>query len=149
MAEAIFAGMAALFLGASAIVTVVMINTIRGPRPLGEKKPMVTFLPKYLVTIRLPAGVTEASDPGAGLEELVAPLGFKLESGTKEVLQFGRGSLLGDFSIKIAKVYLRFRLPLSGETQCEVAYGFGALFDTGDLWRFANELKDKLESRLV
>ncbi len=62
------------------------------------------------------------------------------------MLLYKRGSVLGDFTIKIAKVNLFFSLPLESETKLYIQYGTFALFDTGDLWKFTNEIRGKLVS---
>ncbi len=73
-------------------------------------------------------------------------LGFVEMGRDIDQIRFTRGSILGDFSVQIAKVDLTFRLPLDTETVLQVEYGAFAAFDTGDLWKFTTELKDRLEA---
>jgi hypothetical protein len=76
--------------------------------------------------------------------------GFREVRRDTENIEFSRGSALGDFSIKIAKLVATASLPLSNPPQLKVKYGvaFGCAFDTGDLWKFCQELTEKIEATL-
>lgn len=110
---------------------------------LPASKPSFCLLPKFRATLRLPPEMLSAPDPIAELGRRLAAFGFSQAAWDSRSLRFARGSLLGDFSIKIVKVNLTFALPLAAETAVEIAYGSFAAFDTGDLWQFATELKAK------
>ncbi len=127
-----------------AIVLIIMmfiIYRIKIPKELPEKKPVIAWLPKYSTTVKL----SENLSSGETLSRHLSAFGFKLAKETPENITFSRGSVLGDISIRITKVNLKFDKPLSGHTGLVIEYGALAFFDTGDLWKFTNELKGKLE----
>ena len=59
-----------------------------------------------------------------------------------------RGHILGDFSIKLAKVNLLVTEPKSGFVEFAIEAGWVAAFDTGDFWQFLTELKAKVETKI-
>jgi len=114
--------------------------------PLPTAKPGFVWLPKYTVSLPMQTGDHEA--------ELAARLGshgFSQRRLRDHRIEFTRGSALGDFSIKIAKVVATTSLPASNPAQLKVEYGvlFGCAFDTGDLWQFCRELTDKIEAAIA
>ena len=115
----------------------------KGFVPLSAHKPAVCWLPKYIVDIPLAGNALEAS-----LTARLEHHGFRVRRRSADAIVFQRGSELGDFSIKIAKLIATVRLPISSPARMTVEYGvaFGCAFDTGDLWKFCNELKEKLET---
>ena len=109
-------------------------------------KPRFCVLPKYDVRIIPPSYLIEAADPTAELARVLKPLGFAQSRKTDKFSEFSRGSLLGDFSVEIAKVNLTFSLPIISDLHCRAVYGSFAAFDTGDLWTLCSELKNKIET---
>jgi hypothetical protein len=82
--------------------------------------------------------------PPGVLEERLTHLGFLKTKDEENRLCFSRGSALADFSIKFAKIQVLADKPLVSGSKIQIVYGSFALFDTGDLWKFSNELKTKL-----
>ena len=103
----------------------------KGPEPLPEQKPLFTFLPKYVVALPIPGRTLAADDSVAELEQLLKPIGFAISARSADTVRFSRGSMLGDFSVDIAKLDLKFPLPVKSEAHVEVSYGSFAAFDTG------------------
>lgn len=134
-----------LIIVVGALVGVFVAYRLKTARDLPASKPSFCLLPKYKVSLRLPPEVVSSSEPISLLGQRLAEFGFSESKRESGILRYSRGSLLGDFSIKIAKVNLTFPLPLEAETAVEIAYGQIAAFDTGDLWRFATELKARTE----
>ncbi len=117
--------------------------TAKGYAPLPAAKPRFCPLPKYVVSI--PLGDADAEyDLSARLDDY----GFHEVRRNPNAIVFSRGSALGDFSIKIAKLVATAPLPMSNPIQLNVEYGvpFGCAFDTGDLWKFCRELAEKIEA---
>ena len=118
--------------------------TMREPLPLPVERPRFALLPKYVVSI--PIHSTENADEKLAAD--LAAFGFQRLQRDPRKLMFQRGSSLGDFSVKIAKVMVCSSRPVSNPIQLDVEYGllFGCAFDTGDLWKFCCELRDKFGS---
>lgn len=114
------------------------------PRAIGREKPFISFFPKYKTAVRLAVAILDASDPVSALTDRLGEWGFKQQKSTKEWMVFSRGHILGDFSVKIAKVDIKVGLPLSENVPLIVEAGWIAGFDTGDLWLFTSEIKEKL-----
>jgi hypothetical protein len=112
--------------------------------PLPDRKPLVCLLPKYFLA--LPLNIAKATQDE--LESRLAMYGFRVNSADDNSVRFTRGSVLGDFSIKITKVNVIAALPLTDPVQLKVEYGviFGCAFDTGDLWKFCRELTQQVEA---
>ena len=111
---------------------------------LPANRPTICLLPKYLVPLHIPESVILSPRPAKSLESMLSGLDFKLEESPDSEIRFTRGSVLGDFSFKIAKVRVSVLLPLLSETQLRVEYGAFAAFDTGDLWKFCRELQENI-----
>ena len=127
------------------VVVIVVLKIAYAVKPHAEippKKPKLCWLPKY--KLRLP--VVERLGVEDDLSEALMQLGFR-QTGE---LQFSRGSGLGDFSIKIAKVIVTAESPLTNPLALRVEYGAvcGVAFDNGDLWKFCDELGEKLRTNL-
>lgn len=134
-----------LILVVGALVVIFVAYRLKTSPGLPDTKPAFCLLPKYRVSLRLPPDIVSSSDPISVLGQRLAEFGFSESKREAGFVRYSRGSLLGDFSIKIAKVNLTFPLPLEADTVVEIAYGQIAAFDTGDLWRFATELKARTE----
>jgi len=111
---------------------------------LSVARPSFSVLPKYFVSVHIPESVILSETPSKSLESMLSSLDFKLEQTTESEIRLVRGSVLGDFSLKIAKVRVSAPLPLLSATRIRVEYGSFAAFDTGDLWKFCRELQEKL-----
>jgi hypothetical protein len=70
---------------------------------------------------------------------------FTYDRHTLRDVHFTRGYNKGDFSIEIVKLNVLFPLPLTAETEFRIELGWTGGFDTGDLWLFANKLRDHIE----
>lgn len=105
------------------------------------KKPFIQFFPKYCW--KLEGNISQDE-----LEKTMSTFGFQISLDNKKYIKFTRGSVLGDFSIKITKVNISFEKPLSKGSKVYIAYGnFAPVFDTGDLWKFTKELTKKIEKQ--
>ncbi len=132
-------------IAAVAIIGFLSAYKLKSPQPLPSSKPSFCFLPKFEGSISVPPINAETTQPTDFLAERLAEAGFSVAQRTDDELVFSRGSVLGDFSVKIAKVNMRFDLPIQPSTRFTIEYGAFAAFDTGDLWQFTQELKDIVE----
>ncbi|NQT40024.1 MAG: hypothetical protein HQ581_21200 [Planctomycetes bacterium] len=110
----------------------------RRPR---EKKPLLALFPKYHSEV-------DWGEPEIGLaeiEERLAEFGFRKFKTRNGMTFFQRGHLLGDFSIKIVKLKCGISEPENGKSTITLEASWVAGFDTGDLWVFLSELKQKLK----
>lgn len=122
------------------IVCITFIYKLMPFRDLAHTKPALTLFPKYRTTLQLS---DELSDD-AKLEDRFSQLGFTLRKTDENKRIFYRGSLLGDFSVKILK--LKCAVVTSPDsTSLTIEAGWMIAFDTGDLWTFTSELKQKLQ----
>ena len=108
-------------------------------RSLGTKKPFIAFFPKYKKNVIHSLSNEE-------LEEKLANFGFKKNKESESFQKFTRGSVLGDISIKLAKVNVGLRRVAENEHEITVQAGWVAAFDTGDHWEFTKELSAKIEN---
>ncbi len=122
-----------------ALVTITLLYKMLPYRSLGAKKPFIAFLPKYKITVR-------HSLSNAELESKLADHGFKKVKESESYQQFTRGSVLGDISIKLAKVNVGLRKLAENEHELTVQAGWIAAFDTGDHWKFTKELIEKIKN---
>lgn len=118
------------------LVVVALIYSEKAAKKFPHTKPLFAWLPKY--NVPMPAKVL--ADLGRVHEALTA-FGFEKSRKSAAGLRYKRGSVVGDFSIKVAQVVV---VILPDAEQMEVRYGAFAVFDTGDLWTFASELRQKL-----
>jgi len=126
------------------LVALKVAYALKSCATLPPKKPKFCFLPKYAFSLPI--------NGSAGENELPSHLkqfGFQEKSRSKQGIVFSRGSELGDFSIKIAKLIVTAELPLTDPVQLKIEYGvaFGCAFDTGDLCKFCHELIQKMEAQ--
>ena len=127
-----------------AIASALAVYKIKGHTAFPASQPTLALLPKYAFSISLPAEISMAPDPIEKLGSLLAEYGFRESKRSDKIVVYSRGSLLGDFSVEITKLNLEISLPLAAESAARVEYGAFAAFDTGDLWRFSDELTRKL-----
>lgn len=123
---------------AAVITTVFMVNMRKVPLSLPSAKPTLAFFPKYYISLPLSEGRPER------LKEILEEKGLKANTDRSGKTVFERGSVLGDFSIKWTK--LRISQIEGRPGRLSITYGGPALFDTGDLWKFAKELETFLAS---
>jgi hypothetical protein len=133
-----------IFFVAAAIVAFLIAYRLKPFSDLSVARPTISILPKYLVSVHIPEAVILSEAPSKSLGNMLSGLGFELEKTTTSEIRLVRGSVLGDFSLKIAKVRVSAPLPLLSETELRVEYGAFAAFDTGDLWTFCRELEEKV-----
>ncbi len=123
----------------SALVAATIVYKLIPHRTVRNKKPFLTFFPKYRKDIKL--NLTHDQ-----LVQKLSEFGLK-EAGTKnDFVYFKRGNILGDISIKVIKVKLGFKKMADSFSEVTVEGGWFILLDTGDVWRFLGELTDKLEN---
>ena len=124
-----------------AVITVILLTVLYKLLPFREavgRKPLFSLLPKYKMTVH-------HSLTNEALEAELARFGFKKKKGRGDASCFSRGSVLGDFSINLAKVDVSLHEIAPGEHELTVQSGWMAAFDTGDHWQFITELAQKLE----
>ncbi len=140
-----------LFLGGpvllliGAIVLLKVSYTAKRFVPLPPTKPAFCLLPKYTFTIPI-----QGTNAEADLAAILVQFGFREPQRDATAIVFTRGSALGDFSVKIAKLVVTASLPVSHPVELKIEYGVvvGCAFDTGDLWKFCNELIEKVEASM-
>ena len=108
-------------------------------RKAGARKPFIAFFPKYKKTVK--HSLTDRE-----LEFMMSGLGFKSSRKTDDILTFRRGSVIGDISIKLAKINVAMCKIMPSEHEITVEAGWVAAFDTGDHWQFITELGEKIEN---
>jgi len=126
-----------------ALITLKVAYTLKGFSRMPKTKPGFAWLPKYTVSIPV-----ETADIETDLSSHFARYGFVEVKRDPKAIVYSRGSALGDFSVKIAKIVATVPVPVSNPVQLQVQYGviFGCAFDTGDLWKFCMELSEKVEA---
>ncbi|MFX1507947.1 MAG: hypothetical protein ACFFDC_17810 [Promethearchaeota archaeon] len=132
------------------LVTLKICYTLRPPAQHSEKKPTISFFPKYKTHINLSLEVIENANPIHALAERLIPFGFRLSKSETDFIQFTKGSVFDElltFSGAKMKLILKFPIPLSQNSTVDVQYATfaGVLFDTGDLWKVTSDLKRNLE----
>ena len=130
-----------------ALVAITLLYKVLPRRNLGEKKPFVSFLPKFKTSVKLPTVLLASENPEKGLEVVLSEYGFIKKSKNNSITKYSRGHVLGDFSIKLAKVNLLVTEPKSGLAELAIEAGWVVAFDTGDFWQFLTELKAKIENK--
>ena len=128
-----------------ALVGITMLYKALPHRNMGTKKPFISFFPKYKTKVALPSSVLNTDDPEKELEKILSKFGFVKKSQNGGITKYSRGHILGDFSIKLAKVNLLVTTHESGSVDISIEAGWVAAFDTGDFWKFLTELKEKVE----
>ena len=137
-----------LYLGGAVLLIIVVLvalkmsYTAKASLPLPSTRPRFCLLPKYVVSLPL-----EGPDVEGDLSSRLALYGFQELRRDANAVVYSRGSAVGDFSIKIAKLVVTATFPLSNPARLNIEYGvaFGCAFDTGDLWKFCRELTEKIE----
>lgn len=125
------------------VVIVTLLYKLLPYRPLGDKKPFVSLLPKYKTYVSLPDSLSESTT----LSQELAKYGFTIKSQTDEVVTYTRGHMLGDISIKLTKIDLKVSKPIANQSEFTIEAAWVVAFDTGDFWKFLRELKEKIETR--
>lgn len=124
---------------------ITMLYKLLPYRKPGDNKPFISFFPKYRTKVMLPSSVVKAESPEKVLEQILSEFGFGKKSQGVVFAKYSRGHILGDFSIKLARVNLLVTSPDSDSVELSIEAGWVIAFDTGDLWKFLTELKEKLE----
>lgn len=124
------------------VIGITLLYKVLPYRALGNKKPPFALLPKYKTNIKLPSSVSSLEDVSNQLKNY----GFELKSKTEDMGNYSRGHILGDFSVKLAKVNLKVTIPKENKSEFYIAAAWVVAFDTGDFWSFLNELKQKFET---
>lgn len=107
-------------------------------RLLNSRKPSFAIFPKYRSEMSLKIDDKE-------LEKRLAAQGFKPTNVKQSISYFTRGSILGDISIKLAKIRVGVERAANSSSILTVEASWVAAFDTGDLWQFTSELVEILE----
>ena len=125
----------------SAVVGVAVMTVSYKLAPYREangNRPLFVLLPKYRKLIQH----TKSSEE---LEGELSRFGFNKVRQADDVTYYTRGSVLGDFSINLAKVNVALREVAPHQHELTVQAGWVAAFDTGDHWQFITELGRELE----
>ena len=75
----------------------------------------------------------------------MAKHGFKVIKTGDGQMTCRRGYLLGDISIKLARLHCTISAPKDGSSSLSIKGGWVIALDTGDLFNFLTELKDRLQ----
>jgi hypothetical protein len=121
------------------LVLVTVLYKLLPHRIAGKKKPFLALLPKYKKRVK--HSLTRKQ-----LEEKLAEFGFRKTGDSDSLIKFSRGSILGDISIKLAKVNVCLETIAEHEHEITVHAGWVAAFDTGDHWQFITELSERIEN---
>ncbi|MFW1563312.1 hypothetical protein ACEV87_22710 [Vibrio parahaemolyticus] len=108
-------------------------------RSIGDRKPVVTFLPKYQKEIETRKTDTE-------IENQLKEYGFSKVGRSNGISSYARGSVLGDFSIKLAKVNIKINRASGSTVIVHIEASWFVAFDTGDFWQFLTELTEKIQN---
>ncbi|EHR5764780.1 hypothetical protein P3383_23620 [Vibrio parahaemolyticus] len=108
-------------------------------RSIGERKPVVAFLPKYKKEI-------ETRKTDAEIENQLKEYGFSKVGSSNGISIYARGSVLGDFSIKLAKVNIKINRASDSTVIVHIEASWFVAFDTGDFWQFLTELTEKIQN---
>ncbi|MDH3972848.1 MAG: hypothetical protein OEV42_01095 [Deltaproteobacteria bacterium] len=130
----------------AAVSGITILYKVLPHRNIGTKKPVISLLPKYRTWVTLPSSVSNANNPMEELEKILSKYGFIKKSQGGETSKYSRGHILGDFSVKLAKVNLLVTVPKSNGVDMFIEAGWVVAFDTGDFWKFLTELKQKIET---
>lgn len=117
----------------------------KSPTPLPARKPKIAFYPKYLVEFDSNHLGVDISQHTLIIKTVLANLGFEETDPGNNETAFRRGMERGDFSIKLALIFVRFPQNADGPPHFVIEYGWFAWFDTGDLWRLARDIKNQIE----
>ena len=120
-----------------ALVVITALYHLLPHREASGKKPAFALFPKYKARIK-------HSLTNEQLEAKLAAFGFEKKAESGSVMNFSRGSVLGNFSIELAKVNVTLEILSKNEIEIRVNAGWVAGFDTGDHWQFTRELVEKL-----
>lgn len=107
-------------------------------RQAGEKKPIIALLPKYKIQVQ-----NNLNDDQ--IQTILSDLGFKRTQHSSTQSKFSRGSIIGDISIKLAKINIILSKISDNQQEITIEAAWVAAFDTGDHWQFITELAEKLE----
>jgi len=139
--------MSFLYAAAAVLVLLVLLHLryqVKEASEMPGEKPRFCWQPKFQTAFELPGEIADGGDPVGAVSRKLGEYGFGQAEVTDTEATFSRGSVVGDFSIKLAKVVLVFELPLVPTVKMEARLGgFAPVFDTGDLWEFVSELKQK------
>lgn len=120
------------------LVFITILYRLIPHRIASHKKPVFSLLPKYKTEFHTTKDDKE-------IEERLTGFGFRNTGTIRNASTYTRGSVLGDFSINLAKVNIRFEKIASNKAVLCIEAGWIVLFDTGDFWTFIKELSEKLE----
>lgn len=129
-----------------ALTAITLLYKVLPHRDLGEKKPFISFFPKYKTNVALPTSILNKENPERELETVLSQYGFVKRAQSGDITKYSRGHILGDLSIKLAKVNLLVTTPESNCVDISIEAGWVVAFDTGDFWKFLLELKEKVEN---
>jgi len=134
-----------------ALALLKVLYVLKSPISMPARKPLFCALPKYWAVVKVDTAILGSDDPTKVILSSLESLGFHVVNRGPLSVNLSRGHILGDFSMKIAKLNLRISLPPARETNLAIEYGalFGIAFDTGDLWRVTTELIERLQSDVV
>jgi hypothetical protein len=128
-----------------------VLYVLKTPASMPARKPLLCVLPKYWAIVNIDAAILNSDDPTQVIVSSLEALGFHVARQGPHRVELSRGHILGDFSIKIAKLNVRISLPADQKTKLTIEYGalFGAAFDTGDLWRVTTQLIERLQADVI
>lgn len=133
---------------AVALAVITMLYKILPHRNMEEKKPFISLFPKFKTKVKLPPALLESVNPEEALETVLSEYGFNKKNKNNSITKYSRGHILGDISIKLAKINLLVTKPVSDYIEISIEAGWVVAFDTGDFWKFLAELKDKIENKI-
>ena len=131
-----------LIIAAVAIVAATLFYKFMPFGELSAARPKFSLLPKYRTLIDWDSPAPDA----IAIEQKFSECGFRLVQSDDRTMHYQRGHLFGDFSVKLMKLKCTITIPENSSSTLTVEAGWMIAFDTGDLWTFTSELREKLQS---
>ena len=137
----------------TAIVVAYAVARYRGPSPLPSGKPRLAMMPKYRFALAPPAALADPeTPPETRREEIVrrmAELSYRLRTISDNRLIFVRGKIAAEFVGRTPRTHVILPFPLGANAPVVVRYGDAALFDTGELYETALDVRRILSLQTV
>lgn len=110
---------------------------------LPEKHPRFCILPKYCMKLDLTGPKEDWEDE---VHQRITSLGFEVTHKNDDFQSYERGHDFADFSAEAVRVAIVVRRPITNPTVIGLQYAskLGVAFDTGDLWKVADSIRNAL-----
>ena len=133
-----------IIFAAAAWLASICFYKLKRPDDLPETRPAFVLFPKYQFDAELSEPLLQANDRVAEIISILKSDAFSEVARTSETVALTRGKWFGDFSTKWTKLDVALYLPVHHSVTLRLSYGAFAIFDTGDLWLYCHEIREKL-----